>query len=294
MRSAIWEISLERSPGPTEYAPTNGEEEFQAVSQDAAGHILVAGSAATEEAGISAVMLARLDGSTGDLEWTTVVVPLAPQQPLPWVAAAGNGDAVLASLAVNDQFQIILDTWRIRGADGSLVWGPQSLGRTLQSSPFFPSPPFAALIASNGRVFEAQRIDDGFSIISNVFELDGATGDPACLALIAPLPIQGGTLRDIAGGADGSMAVVGDDARGAAVTYKYSREDGALLWGPSVLDFASAFQAQIDAAGNIVLLVGGSAACASSVRGRRRGDDVAPGAHRRERQSAEARPRSGR
>jgi hypothetical protein len=244
--------------GPTEYPPTNGAERFLAAALDSSGHVLVAGRAATvPPSGLRVVTLARIVAETGELEWTKLVSPRSPQDPEPWVAAAGNGDAVLAALALNDQDQVVLETWRFLGSDGSLVWGPESVGRAFDN-PFSPAPPFAALIASNGRVFEAQRLASDVSAVTNVFELEGATGVPAWGPTpIASLPIDGGRLWDIASSPDGSLAVVGDDRLGNMVTYKYSRTDGSFVWGPSVLEGGSGYQAQFDSAGNVVVLADG-------------------------------------
>jgi hypothetical protein len=244
--------------GPNSYPGTSESGSFRALALDASGHVFAAGRAATDDSQTDAITLTRLRSETGEIEWTRPVTATAPSQPNLWVAAAGNGDAVVAALALDAQLQIVVGNWRFRGSDGALVWGPASVGRAARN-PFSPAPPFTALIASNGRVFETQTlVNEDLSVVSNVFELDGGTGDPVWGPTpIASLPVKGGFLRDIAGDSNGALAVVGDNFEGEVLTYKYARADGALLWGPSVLPDASGIQAQIDAAGNIVVLAAG-------------------------------------
>ncbi len=242
--------------GPVLYEAPDGAESFDAIAIDASGGIFAAGRAPDGSSQTSELSISKLAGSNGARTWRIVADPEGALDPSAVVTATGNGDAILSALS-RAGGETRVGHWRFRGSDGAPAWGPSSVGESLDDV-FAPFPPFVSIVASNGRIFSAARIVDDPSVTTKVFELDGASGVPVWGPTpIAALPIAGGRLQDLAGGADGSIAVVGDTLDGSMVTYKYSRDDGTPLWGPVVLPSASGFQAQVDASGNIIVLAGG-------------------------------------
>lgn len=241
--SVSWANEYDR-PSGTSFAT------FLSLASAASGGLLVGGYGL--DASQEAVPIAsKLSGATGQIVWNASPIPDAVPG---WLAASGNGDAIFSG-PIFAGTETRLAFWRHRGGDGVRVWGPAGVDPTETPGPA------TWLIGSNGRVFVAQRRGPVNAATTQVYELDGSTGEPVWGPTpILPLPNEGfGDLADLSGGPDGSVAVVGNDRlNGSMLTFKYSRSDGSLIWGPSVLELASGWQSAVASNGDVIALSEGA------------------------------------
>jgi hypothetical protein len=179
------------------------------------------------------VLVLKFRGADGAREWGPVSLPPPPLgQGTFYVGTgvAGNGDLVVSAPYLSGS-TFVTKSWRLGGADGSIVWGPQSVNLAFGGM----------FVASNGRVFLSGGAGTNSDPEVQTTELQGATGIPAW----GPATFSGAgagfaSLGDLTTSPDGSAiatgAVEGPGFSGSWATLKYDRITGALVWGPVFFD----------------------------------------------------------
>jgi hypothetical protein len=222
--------------GPARYDAPEGNYStaVDAAAVAADGSVVLFGH--TVDNSVASAVLLELRGADGAVAWgpftnTDANENLSEAQ----LSIAGNGDTILSTRFQTGPSNAEARTWRYRGGDGSIAWGPQVIVNA--------APPLS-FVGANGRVFVATSVFNGTDSDVQILERNGSTGAPAW----GPVTFTGAAAGsshfwDLAASPDGNVVVTGTvqgpDGDGSWATLKYDRVTGAVLWGPEYFPSAS-------------------------------------------------------
>lgn len=239
--------------GPVRFDPSDSYEweKPSALAVDAAGDVIVAGSARTSPS----LKVWKYAGSTGEARWGPVALASAGIESGGELALAGNGDPVVVGVGGSAEHS----SWnavRLNGRTGLVVWEQPLAAETgsgLPGAPAFFGDATALVTGLSSAPTRSDlravrfRLADGTLLWDRLpTSVDSRRSSP-----IAHMVDRDGDTVVVAGVLD----TVGGD--GAIV--KYAGADGAVLWGPVPFEdgprsWAFPAAAALDARGNVVVV----------------------------------------